>query len=111
MTFEHFKELTDLMVAQAKKTNAAHDAGIDLYEFIEPHESLIHKLWSCILTDYGLDWFMWFMYEKDYVGDGVGRKDLTAHDDETPICEDLKGLYEYLVKNNYFKVPITDANT
>jgi len=109
MTFTHFKELTDLMVKQTERTASALQLGIELYDFTEQYADLVHKLWSCILTDHGFDWFMWFMYEKDYVGDGVGRADLTAHDDETPICEDLKGLYEYLVKNNYFKVPITDA--
>ena len=109
MTFEHFKELTDLMVAQTKKNRAAYDAGIDLYEYAEFYESLMHRLWSCLLTDYGLDWFDWFMYEKNYIDDGIGRPDLTANDNDTPICEDLRGLYEYLVKNNYFKVPITDA--
>lgn len=109
MTFEHFKELTDLMVYQTKKTNSALQVGIDLYDFTENYETLVHKLWSCVLTDHGLDWFMWFMYEKDYVGDGVGRADLTANDQDQPICEDLKGLYEYLVKNNYFKVSIAHA--
>lgn len=109
MTFEHFKELTDLMVEKSKKMSSAHDLGVDLYELNETSEDLINKLWSLILTEHGLDWFNWFMYEKNYIHDGVGRSDLTAHSGETPICEDLKGLYEYLVESNYFKISIDDA--
>ena len=111
MTFEHFKDLTDLMVKNSAKLDNAYRLGIDLYELNDPNSELIHKLWSLILTDHGLDWFNWFMYEKNYVSDGIGRADLTAHDNETPICKDLKGLYEYLVKNNYFKIPVEDAKS
>lgn len=111
MTFEHFEELTQLMREHNKNLSAAHTIGIDLYDICEPQEKLVNSLWNIILTDYGLDWFNWFMYEKNYIQDGVGRPDLTAHDGDTPICEDLKGLYEYLVKNNYFKIPVEDAKT
>lgn len=111
MTFEKFKELTDLMVKSSTKVQNAYQLGIDIYEFIEEKEALVHRLWNTILTDFGLEWFSWFMYEKNYIHDGVGRADLTAHDNGTPICEDLEGLYEYLVKNNYFKITIEDAKS
>lgn len=111
MTFEKFKELTDLMVSHSTKLGKAHDIGIELYGINEDDEALINNLWSVILTDHGLDWFNWFMYEKEYIYDGVGRADINAHDGGTPICEDLKGLYEYLVKNNYFKIPVGDAKS
>lgn len=111
MTFEKFKDLTDLMVKNSDRMNQAYRLGIDLYELYDINETLVSHLWDVILTDHGLDWFNWFMYEKDYIHDGVGRADMTATDDGTPICEDLKGLYEYLVKNNYFKIAIEDAKT
>jgi hypothetical protein len=111
MTFEHFRELTNLMITHHKNMSAIHDLGVDLYGAFEENELLINRLWERILTEYGLDWFTWFMYEKNYIEDGIGRPDLTATDQGTPICEDLKGLYEYLVKNNYFKIPIEDAKT
>ena len=111
MTFDQFKELTDLMIAQNKKLDSARDLGINLYEITEPNEALINSLWSLILTDYGLDWFNWFMYEKGYIQDGIGRKDLAAYDNKKSICKDLKGLYKYLVKNDYFKIPIVDAKS
>lgn len=110
MTFDHFKELTDHMISHATKLGRAYDNGIDLYEFTDETETLIHKLWNLILTDHGLDWFSWFMYEKNYIHDGIGNS-LTASDDDKPICEDLQGLYDYLVENNYFKIPVEDAKT
>jgi hypothetical protein len=111
MTFDTFKHLTDLMVEHSQKIHKCHDLGIDLFDAFDSQEVLIYKLWRQILTEDGVDWFSWFMYEKDYIHDGVGRADLTAHDNGTPICEDLKGLYEYLVKNNYFKIKIEDAKS
>jgi hypothetical protein len=109
MTFEKFKELTDLMIENNKKLSDSHRLGIDLYEVCEPQEKLIHSLWDIILTDFGLDWFSWFMYEKNYIDDGIGRCDINAYDGGSVICEDLKGLYDYLVENNYFKIPLEDA--
>ena len=111
MTFEIFKDLTNLMVKHSKQMSAAHKLGIDLYDVCEYQERLVNALWDKILTDYGLDWFNWFMYEKNYIKDGIGRADLTAHDGDVEICKDLKGLYEYLVKNNYFKIPVEDAKS
>lgn len=111
MTFKEFKTLADLMVEQNRKVSAAYKLNIDLLDFNNSQEVLISNLWSYILTDHGKDWFDWFMYEKNYVHDGIGRADLTANDPNGPICEDLKGLYEYLVKNNYFKIPVEDAKS
>jgi hypothetical protein len=111
MTFAHFKELTDLMVKHWKNMRAIYDLGISLYDICEPQEVLVSSLWDQILTSDGLEWFNWFMYDKNYIHDGIGRADLTASDEGKPICEDLNGLYEYLVENNYFKIPIEDAKS
>jgi hypothetical protein len=111
MTYKEFKELADLMVRSTKKKDQAYKLGIDLYEAFEENERLIGQLWANLLTEPGLDWFNWFMYEKDYLHDGVGRPDLTASDEGTPICENLKGLYEYLITNNYFKIAPGNAET
>lgn len=109
MTFEKFKEMVDLMVTASRKKQQAYDLGIDLYEAFEENEALVNRLWDSLLTEEGLDWFNWFMYEKDYLRDGVGKLNFNATDNGTPICEDLNGLYEYLTKNNYFKIPVKDA--
>ena len=110
MTFNKFKTLADLMVAQNQKVSAAYKLNIDLLDFNNSQDVLISNLWSYILTDHGKDWFDWFMYEKNYIHDGIGNS-LTASDDGKPICEDLQGLYDYLVENNYFKIPVEDAKT
>ena len=110
MTFNKFKTLADLMVAQNQQVSAAYKLNIDLLDFNNSQDVLISNLWSYILTDHGKDWFDWFMYEKNYIHDGIGNS-LTASDDGKPICEDLQGLYDYLVENNYFKIPVEDAKT
>ena len=111
MTFNEFKTLADLMVAQNQKVSAAYKLNIDLLDFNNSQDVLISNLWSCILTDHGKDWFDWFMYEKDYIHSGKVNKELTAFDGTVEICKDLKGLYNYLVENNYFKIPVEDAKT
>ena len=104
MKFETFKHLTDLMVKHWKAVDSCYNIGIDIMNLLEHQDELVNGLWTEILTTEGLDWFSWFMYEKDYIHDGIGRADLTASDNGNPICETLEGLYDYLVKNNYFKV-------
>lgn len=105
MTFSEFKALTDLMVTQSKNSRAAYRLGIDLMDFCETQNTLINALWNQILTVEGKDWLDWFMYEKDYIEDGKGRKELQAWDEDgTEICKDLRGLYDYLTKQKYFKV-------
>lgn len=104
MKFEDFKSMTDLMIKHWKGVDKCYNIGIDIHEFLDTQETLVNALWGHILTDEGIDWFNWFMYEKNYIHDGVGRPDLTASDDGEPICENLERLYEYLQKNNYFLV-------
>lgn len=111
MTFEKFKELTDLMISANKKLSDADSLGLDAHEFCADHEHLINLLWDSLLTDHGIDWFNWFMYEKKYIYDGVGDPTFTAHDDDLPICRDLGELYEYLTKSNYFKIKVEDAKS
>lgn len=103
MTFKEFKNLIDLMVENGKKINSIHKLGIGMYEFIDTYDVLIENLWSHILTVEGLDWLNWFLYEKGYINDGIGRDDLTATDNGKKICKNLKGLYTYILEKNYFK--------
>ncbi len=83
----------------------AYSIKIDLVETFSHSDDTISMLWKAILTDEGYDWLGWFLYEKDYISDLVGRSDLTAWDEnQNPICETLEDLYNYLKLNNYFKV-------
>ena len=103
MKYKEFKELVDLMVKHEEKIDAAYKLNIDLIEFNDDQNKLINTLWGHILTVEGLDWFSWFMYEKDYIS-GKIKKDFTATDESgKEICKDLKGLHEYLVIQMYFK--------
>ena len=103
MTFPEFKEIVDKMVAASQTVDAAYKLKIDLYEMLDDHYSVVDKLWGHILTEQGEDWFNWYMYEKNGIS-GTPKEELTASDsDGTEICKDLKGLYFYLVKYNYFK--------
>jgi len=104
MEFKEFKDMTDLMVKHWKGVDKCYNIGIDIADFLDTQERLVNALWLKILTEEGHDWFNWFMYEKDYISDGVGRADFTASADGKPICEDLEGLYNYLTENNYFKI-------
>jgi hypothetical protein len=104
MKFEEFKGMTDLMVKHWKAVDTCYNIGIDIHDLLDAQDMLVNTLWGHILTEEGVDWFNWFMYEKNYIHDGVGRADLTASADGEPICENLEGLYNYLTGNNYFKV-------
>ena len=108
MTFESFKQIFDSMVKSSAKIDKTYDIGIDLLEFVEDYNNAIHFLWSQVLTTDGLDWVNWFMYEKNYIQDGIGNPKMQAYSktdngEEVEICKDLEGLYEYLIENNYFK--------
>ena len=108
MTFEKFKHIVDLMVQNSSKLDGSYELGIDLIEFSEGYSIVINYLWGQLLTTEGLDWFDWFMYEKNYLQDGVGNPEMQAYsktdnDEQVEIIKDLKGLYEYFIENNYFK--------
>lgn len=104
MTFKDFKGIIDTMVKHNKTVNQAYKLNIDLIEFSDTQSTTINALWCQVLTVEGKDWLDWFLYEKNYIEDGVGKIDMIASDNGEPICEDLKGLHDYLTKNNYFKV-------
>jgi hypothetical protein len=103
MTFENFKKIIDLMILHTEKMNRSYKNNIDLYDFMDTNNEVIDLLWTELLTSEGIDWLDWFLYEKNYLDDGIGRKDLKAYDNGKEICKDLKGLYKYLTKYNYFK--------
>lgn len=103
MTFPEFKEIVDKMVESYKTIDSIYKLKIDLYESLSDYDFVIEKLWGHILTEFGEDWFNWYMYEKGGIT-GAPKELITANDsDGTEICKDLEGLYDYLIKNKYFK--------
>lgn len=103
MTYKEFESIIQLMVEHNKKMGKLHDLDIDLYDFNNTQDVIINSLWSQLLTPEGNDWFTWFLYEKNYIQDGKGRKDLKAWKHEKEICKNLKGLYDFLKSEKYFK--------
>jgi len=104
MTYEKFKQIVNLQVAHHKKIQALCRLKVDLIEAFDEQDKAIQLLWQEVLTEHGYDWLSWYLYEKDGIS-GKPRAHLTAWDEEkNEICKDLKGLWEYLTKEKYFKV-------
>ena len=108
MEFTDFNRIVDSMLRSSSSLDKTHEIGIDLLEFVEDYNTTIHLLLNEVLTTEGLDWFDWFMYEKNYIQDGIGNPELKAFskddsDESIEIIKDLNGLYEYLTENKYFK--------
>jgi hypothetical protein len=103
MNYKDFKRMIDLMVANSNKAGKAYELNIDIYDFCDNYERVIHLLISIILTENGQEWFDWFMYEKGGIT-GKIKKDMKAYDEnKKEICKNIKGLHKYLTKNKYFK--------
>jgi hypothetical protein len=104
MEYEKLEKYISILSEQEKKIKKAYDAGVDIIDFTDKYHELFKILWEEILTPEGIDWLEWFLFEKDAIS-GEPRKEMTAWDEnKNPICEDLKGLYEYLLVNNYFRI-------
>ena len=113
MDFEKFKFVVDLMVKHNQASSQAYKVGIDLIEYDERQSIIINYLFAEILTSEGFEWFEWFMYDKNYIKDGVGNPELTATQEITDpksgetkkieINQTLEELHQYLTQNNYFK--------
>ena len=101
-TYTEFKKIIDLQIAHSKKLDKLHDLGLDFVEVFVGQDTIIHLLWGQILTEHGEDWLNWYLYEKDGIS-GKPKKDMTADDNGKVICKDLKGTYNYLKENKYFK--------
>lgn len=102
MKYKTFKKIIELQIAHHNKIEAAYKLNIDLLEAFIEHETVISMLWDEILTDFGVDWLNWYLYEKNGIS-GYLKKKFTAHDGKVEICKNLKGLHEYLIKQKYFK--------
>ena len=107
MEFTKFKEILDLLIEQSANTTAAYRLKIDLIDYCDPYNECIALLWSEILTNDGLEWLNWFLYDKGFI---TGELDpeikayqITNGDEKVEIIRDLPELYDYLIQNKYFK--------
>lgn len=104
MTYEKFKEIINLQIAHHNRILALSKLKVDLVELFDEQDKAIQLLWQEVLTEFGYDWLSWFLYEKDGIS-GEPRADLQAWDNEkNEICKDVKELWEYLKRENYFKI-------
>ena len=109
MTYKVFKEIVGLQVAHHKRIQALYKLRVDLIETFSEQEKVIELLWEAVLTEYGYDWLCWYLYEKEGIS-GKPREDLKAWEkDGTEICKDLKGLYDYLIQERYFRFQLVDS--
>lgn len=103
MDYKNFKSLISIMIEKHKKIQNAYRLGIDLYNYEEDDHKLNKILIDEILTKEGVDWFEWYLYEKDGIT-GKPKKDMRAWDnDKKEICYNVKSLYDYLFLSKYFK--------
>lgn len=102
MKYEKFKQIIDFQISHNNKMDEIYKCKIDLLDVMNDIQRAVELLWDELLTEDGAGWLNWYLYEKDGIS-GKPREDLTADDNGVEICKDLKGLHEYLVKQDYFK--------
>jgi hypothetical protein len=104
MKFSKFKEYVDLLSKLNQEGHQIYKLGANLMEREESYQTLLSILWKNILTDDGIRWLEWFLYDKGAINGSI-RDDIKAWDAEkNEICKDLKGLHKYLKKSGYFKI-------
>ena len=103
MTYAQFKQIIDWQIAHSQKMDKLYKLNINLIEAFDEQEKVIDALWNKVLTENGKDWLSWYLYEKDGIS-GKPKKNMKAHDGDVEICKDIKGLYDYLSKQKYFKI-------
>ena len=98
-----FEEAITLMIKHTKRLRKLYELKVDLVDAFEEYDQVINLLWENILTEYGMDWLSWYLYEKDGIS-GKPRKDIQAWDEGgKEICKNLKNLHSFLVENSYFR--------
>lgn len=102
MKYKKFKQIIDFQISHNNKMDEIYKCKIDLLDVMNDIQRAVEVLWEEVLTEDGAGWLNWYLYEKDGIS-GNPREDLTANDNGVEICKDVKGLHEYLVKQDYFK--------
>jgi len=99
MKYEDFEKVLSMMNEQDSKVHQLYKNKIDIAEFLDPYHAIITMLFKEIYGEHGYDWISWFVYEN-----GFGYAGLEAYDEnKNLICQDVKGLWEYIEKNHSWK--------
>lgn len=84
------------------KNMSAMKLGIDLTDYEDDYHQMIENLGSHLFSEEGWEWIQWFALETDFQ---TRKEKYEAYDkDGSIICQDVDGLYDYLVKEKYISV-------
>jgi len=92
MEFKQFKEVVDTYQEKSDSITTAYDIGIDIIDYVDSYSKVITILLNEIFTEESVDWFDWYCFENSF-----GKGDLEAKINETPICRDVKELFDLMV--------------
>lgn len=93
MDFETFKVIVEQLRNVSDRTSEAYKADVDLINYNNIFHTVIDILLSEIFTEESMDWFDWYMFEKDFGRD----KEMKAWDENrNPICRNTEELYELM---------------
>lgn len=99
MNFNDFKEIYEGAMKVEEVTDKLYGMGVNIIDF--PLLQQMYKIQSMLLKECygeeGLDWFNWFVYEKQLAD---CPEKIKAYDkDDNPICETVEALWEMLEKD------------
>ena len=92
MEIERFKKIVETLRDSSDMMDQLYKLKVDLIDFTDPYNLVIHQLIEEIYGKEGEDWWSWFCYEKDF-----GRGEVEAWDkDGNKICYDIESLHRLL---------------
>jgi hypothetical protein len=90
MKLEVFTEILNRLRKQSDKHDILYELDIDLINFSDDHASVINILLEVYYGKDGADWISWYLWDRD----PLGTIDQATTNDGTPICYDVKSLWE-----------------
>jgi hypothetical protein len=90
MKLEVFTEILNKLRKQSDKEHALYELDIDTINFSDNYTSVINILLEVYYGKEGSDWIDWYLWERD----PIGTIDQATTNDGTPICYDVKSLWE-----------------
>jgi hypothetical protein len=108
MKLEVFTEILNRLRKQSDKHDILYELDIDLINFSDDHASVINILLEVYYGKDGADWISWYLWERD----PLGTIDQATTSDGSPICYDVKSLWEEveqcrLENKTEYELPVT----
>jgi hypothetical protein len=87
-----FREIIKILMEHSKKIDALCQLDINLVNYDDDLQKIIHMLFLEIYSAIGVEWIDWYLYEKFN-----GTTILVAFDSNgKEICQDIDGLFEII---------------